>query len=269
MPAAQNIRARLAAGDVLIGTMLVEIRNPVIARMLATTDIDFVIIDMEHGTYSWETMQSIIVMARASGMDAVVRVPEIRRETIMKPLDAGAHALLIPQVNDVAQAREIVEFAKYAPLGKRGTALGRAHCDYRAVDPCCYLATANDGVGVIIQIETQQAVASVDALASVVGVDAMFVGPMDLSVDMGIPGEVGHPRIIDAIETVVRAGERHGVATGIQLFNAQSVSAMAQRGVRMISYSTDVQLILGQLGAVVATVREREMDRSVERFKST
>lgn len=255
MEVESSFKRQLAAGDPLIGTMVVELHNASVARMLATAGLDFAIIDMEHGTFTYESMQQIVVTARACGLRAVVRIPEIRRETILKPLDVGAHALLIPQVNDVHQIEEVVLHAKYRPWGNRGTALGRGHCDYRSVDASIYLPEANDATAIIVQIETERAVDNVEHLITTQGVDAAFIGPMDLSVDMGVPGQTAHPKVSAAIDTVITAGQRHGIPIGIQLFDASAFGRIVTRGVQFVSFSTDVQLIMGQLSAAVSEFR--------------
>ena len=117
-----SFKQRLRDGDLLVGTLISEIRNPNVMYMLAQSGFDFVIIDCEHGAYSPETVSDLIAAARGAGVPAIVRICEIRRETILKPLDSGAAGLLVPQVNTVEQAREVVFHAKYPAEGNRGVA---------------------------------------------------------------------------------------------------------------------------------------------------
>jgi hypothetical protein len=119
-----------------------------------------------------------------------VRIPEIRRETILKPLDSGAAGLLVPQVNTAEQAKEVIQYAKYPTAGNRGVALRRAANMYARLDAAAYLQKANEDTFIAVQAESEQAIENIDAITAVDGVDCVFVGPFDLSVSLGIPGQV-------------------------------------------------------------------------------
>ena len=112
-----SLRERLKKGDLVVGLMVSELRNPNFVHMLGQNGYDFFILDNEHGAYSPETVSDIIAAARGAGIAPIVRIPEIRRESILKPLDSGAAGLLVPLVNTAAQAREVIFHAKYPPLG--------------------------------------------------------------------------------------------------------------------------------------------------------
>jgi 2-dehydro-3-deoxyglucarate aldolase/4-hydroxy-2-oxoheptanedioate aldolase len=236
--------------------MISEVRNPNLARMLATAGLDSMIIDMEHGTFDWPDMSDMIAVARGTDVAPVVRIPEIRRETVLKPLDAGASGLLVPMINSPEEAEEVVRLVKYPPAGARGTALRRGHSDYRPVSAEEYLRQANDEVAILLQIETFQALEQVDDLAAIEGVDALFVGPSDLSVDMGIPGKVWDRKLREAYSKVITAGKRHGVATGIQMFDVGQAKELVTEGVRYLSFSSDVNLLIDYLAQTTETLRE-------------
>lgn len=250
-----SLRHRLAAGELTISTMISEVRNPNIARMLGTAGLDSMIIDMEHGTFGWPDMSAIIAVARGVGIEPVVRIPEIRRETVLKPLDAGAAGILVPMVNSQDEAKELVRWVKYPPIGFRGLALRRGHSDYRPVAAGEYLRQANDEVAILLQIETTLAIERIDELASIEEVDAIFVGPFDLSVDMGIPGKVGEPEISQAISQVIAAGKRHGVAVGIQVSDADRARELVREGIRYLSFSGDVDLLIDHLSRTAKSLR--------------
>lgn len=250
--------AGLFADDGLaVGLMLSEIRNPSIARLLSAAGLDFFIIDMEHGAYDWETMGALVGLARAVGVEPVVRIPEIRRETVLKPLDAGAAALLVPMVEHVAQAEEVVRHAKYAPQGARGTALRRAHSHYRRSAPAEYMARANETTAIAIQIETRQALENVEALAGVAGVDALFIGPVDLSIGLGLPGQTWSDELRAAYRTVLRAARAHGKAAGIHVVDLGQAEVLMDDGFRMLSVSSDIDLLVDQAASNVEALRAR------------
>jgi 2-keto-3-deoxy-L-rhamnonate aldolase RhmA len=248
-----SMKRRLKAGELLLGTMISEVRNPNVAHLLARAGFEFLIVDNEHGTYSSETVSAIVAAARGAGVEIIVRIPEIRREAILKPLDSGAAGLLVPQVDTVEQAREVVRHAKYPPEGRRGAALRRAHSRYDHVDAAEYLARANEETLIAVQAETPEAIDNAEAIAAVAGIDCVFVGPFDLSVALEIPGQLQHPRQVAAIEAVVQACRKQGKAAGILMFEAAALADWIARGMRFVAYSSDVSLLAD---AAAAAVRE-------------
>ncbi|MCX8011573.1 MAG: aldolase/citrate lyase family protein [Desulfobacterota bacterium] len=238
-----DLKKRLRNGELLVGTMISELRNPNIAYMLAQNGFDFFILDNEHGAYSPETISDIIAAARGADLPVVVRIPEIRRETILKPLDSGAAGLPVPQVNTKGQAEEIIFHSKYPPLGNRGAALRRPHSLYKRVVAGEYLRQANEETFIAVQAETPQAIANLEEITSVPGIDAVFVGPFDLSVSLGIPGDLNHPREIEAIEKVVEICQRRGIFSGIHLFDLAALKTWVNKGMRFVTYSSDVALL--------------------------
>ncbi len=238
-----SLRKRLREGQLLIGTMISELRNPNIAYLLAQNGFDFFILDNEHGSYSPETISDMIAAARGAGLPIVVRIPEIRRETILKPLDSGAAGLLVPQVNTKQQAEEVIWHAKYPPLGNRGAALRRPHSLYQRVTAAEYLKQANEDTLIAVQAETPQAIANLGEIASVPGIDAVFVGPFDLSVSLGVPGDLAHPQETAAIEKVIEVCQRQGLFSGIHLFDLTALQGWIKKGMRFVTYSSDVALL--------------------------
>jgi 2-keto-3-deoxy-L-rhamnonate aldolase RhmA len=250
-----TLKEKLRKGDLVIGTMVSELRNPNIVYMLAQSGFDFFIIDNEHGAYSPETVSDLIAAARGAEISPVVRIPEIRRETILKPLDSGAAGLLVPQVNTAEQAREVIVHAKYPPLGNRGVALRRAHSRYERVTPSEYLTKANAETFIAVQAETPASIENLEAIAAVPGIDAVFVGPFDLSVSLGIPGQVNHPREVESIDRILQVCRQHNLTTGIQLFDVSGIKGWVEKGMRFVSYSSDVGLLADAAVSALADIR--------------
>ncbi len=238
-----NLKTKLKDGGLVIGTMISEIRNPNLAYMLVQCGFDFFIIDNEHGAYSPETISNMIAAARGAGISIVVRIPEIRREAIMKPLDSGATGLLVPMVNTADQAKEIMTYAKYPPMGNRGVALSRAHSSYGRPNAAEYLDQANQATFIAVQAESPQAIENLASIAAVPGVDAIFVGPADLSVSMGIPGQITHPREVEAIAKVVDVCQQHNVIPGIHMSKLETLKDWIRKGMRFVTFSSDVDLL--------------------------
>lgn len=238
-----DLKAKLENNGLVIGTMISEIRNPNLAYMLVRSGFDFFIIDTEHGAYSPETVSNMIAAARGAGISVIVRVPEIRREAIMKPLDSGAAGLLVPMVNTADQAREIMTYAKYPPMGNRGVALSRAHSLYGRPKAAEYLDQANQSIFIAVQAESPQAIDNAESIAATPGVDAIFVGPADLSVSLGIPGQLTHPMEVEAIDRVIDVCRRHDVIAGIHMSDVATLKAWIRKGMGFVSFSSDVDLL--------------------------
>jgi 2-keto-3-deoxy-L-rhamnonate aldolase RhmA len=238
-----NLKLKLKKGGLAVGTMISEIRNPNLAYLLAQCGFDFFIIDNEHGSYSPETISNMIAAARGAGVLTIVRIPEIRRENILKPLDCGAAGLLVPQVNTADQAKEIMTHAKYPPLGNRGVALSRPHSLYTRPKADQYLVQANEATFIAVQAESPEAIQNLESIATTPGVDAIFVGPTDLSVSLGIPGQVTHPDEIQAIDRVVEVCQKNGITPGIHMSNLEMLGAWIKKGMRFVTFSSDVDLL--------------------------
>ena len=238
-----QLKEKLKNGGLAIGTMISEIRNPNLAWMLVQSGFDYFIIDNEHGAYSPEAVSNIIAAARGAGIAVIVRIPEIRREAIMKPLDSGAAGLLVPMVNTADQAAEIMAYAKYPPMGNRGVALSRGHSSYGRPDAAEYLDLANQATFIAVQAESPQAIENLESIAATPGIDSIFVGPADLSVSMGIPGQLTHPREVEAITRVIAVCRQHDVIPGIHMSNVATLKEWIQKGMRFVSYSSDVDML--------------------------
>ena len=250
-----SLRQRLLSGELVVGTMISEVRNPNIAHLLAQAGFDYVIVDNEHGAYSPETVSDIIAGARGAGVAVIVRVPEIRRECILKPLDSGAAGLLVPQVNTVSEAEEVIRHAKYPPLGNRGVAVRRPHNRYARIGAAEHLRQANEETFIAVQAESAEAIANVESIAAVEGVDCVFAGPYDLSVSLGIPGQVDHPGEIEAIDKLLAACRKQRKVGGILLFDAAMLRGWIDKGMRFVSYSSDISLLADAAAGAVKELK--------------
>ncbi|MFB3903901.1 MAG: HpcH/HpaI aldolase/citrate lyase family protein [Acidobacteriota bacterium] len=253
-----SIKERLKQGELVIGTFISEVRNPNVAYMLAQAGFDFFVLDNEHGSFSVETVSDMVAAARGSGLEVIVRIPEIRRESILKPLDSGAAGLLVPQVNTPEQACELVWHAKYPPMGNRGAALRRAHSLYGRPNAAEYLAKANDETLLVVQAESREAIRNADRIAAVEGIDCVFCGPFDLSVSLGIPGQLAHPMEVEAIETMLAACRKAGKAAGILLFDPAALKPWIEKGIRFACYSSDINMLADAAMKAVEELRRSQ-----------
>jgi len=238
-----NLRRRLQKGDVLLGQLLLEFLTPGIGPMLDACDLDFVIFDMEHGRCDIHLLEQLIASCRGSAIVPMVRVPDLRFAPLSRVLDVGARGVMVPRVETRQETEEIVRQLKYPPQGKRGVALGVAHDLYRPAGPE-FFAQANDETTVIIQLESVKAFENLEAIVSVPGVDVAWVGHFDLTVSMGIPAQFDHPRFLQAMDDLVAACRKHGVAPGFLPPTPESAALWISKGFRMISLGSDIGVFL-------------------------
>lgn len=247
-------KAALARGESVIGTMVCELNSIAVPRMLARGGMQFVIFDGEHGVFSSESVADLAAVSRLAGITPIVRIPEVRKEAVSRTLDLGAQGLLVPQVRHEDEVCEVVRYAKFSPIGERGVALGRTHSNYLKGDAAEWMARMNASTMVIVQIETYEALDRLEAIASVPGIDALFIGPNDLASSLGVPGRLDHPRMTEAFERVIAAAQNHGIAAGIHLFDAEAAKAWKAKGIRLITLGNDITMIVEGARSLVQSV---------------
>lgn len=191
-----KLRRALLQREVTLGSWI-QIGHPATAEVLARAGFDWVCVDLEHGAIDLETTAGIFRALGGSDCVPVARLPANDPVWIHRVLDAGAGALIIPMVKTAAEAEAAVREAKYPPRGRRGYGYSRANG--HGADFGAYIASANDEIAMVMQIEHHEAVANLDAILEVEGVDGVFIGPLDLSGSMGITGQMEHPRMVAAL----------------------------------------------------------------------
>ncbi|MGB3734713.1 MAG: aldolase/citrate lyase family protein [Ilumatobacter sp.] len=225
------------------------------AEVLALQDVDYLNIDMQHGVVDYSG--AVDVMRALSATDATItcRVPWNEPGIIGKVLDAGAMGVIIPMVNTVEQAEAAVAACRYAPLGSR------SHGPIRAahVNGPDYPATANARVACIPMIETTEAMSNLDAILDVPGIDAVYVGPADLSLTLGLPpaGDHDDPKFQDALDTIVAACTERGIVAGIHANPGLTQKRLVQ-GFRMVTVSSDLLSLASGLSADLAAGRSAD-----------
>jgi len=250
-----GIRQRLKQGDLLLGQLVLEFFTPGLGPMLDACGLDFVIFDMEHGRCDIGMLEHMIASCRGSAIVPMVRVPDLNFAPLSRVLDLGARGVMVPRVETREQTEEIVRALKYAPHGRRGVALGIAHDLYRAAG-AEFFAQVNQEVPVIVQVETVKAFENLEAIASVPGVDVLWVGHYDLTVSMGIPAQFDHPRLTQAMDDVVAACRRHGLAPGFLPPTPENAAHWVSKGFRMISLGSDIGVFLDGMRRFKAYVEQ-------------
>jgi len=237
------VKEKLQAGRVTLGSW-VMISDAGSAELLALSGFDWVTIDMEHTSISYETAEDMIRAIERHNVVPLVRVAADDPVIIKRCLDVGAGGIIVPMIKTADQARRIVSEAKYPPEGVRGASFSRA--TMYGEDFARYYGGWNDDVIVVAMIEHIDAVNNIDQIVETVGLDALFFGPYDLSSSMGIVGQLDHPDFVAAIDKVKQAAAKVRLPVGIHVVfpNVEDIRARAEQGFQLIACSLDSQMIL-------------------------
>ncbi len=250
-----DLKARLKRSERVLGTMVTVFDSPEIAKMLKVCGFDFFIVDCEHGPFNYGSVANILAMARECGISALVRVPESRREVVLKFMEMGAAGLLLPNTDTPEQARALVEYAKYRPLGKRGVSMLRAHAGFEKVESATrYMQDSNADTLLMAQIESSLAIENVEAILDVDGIDAAFMGPNDLTQSMGIYGQFSHPDYLAAVDHVIAVARKAGKFSGTHLMTTAALKPWIDKGMTINLCGSEVDILMKAARQVVAEV---------------
>ena len=233
-----NFKLKLKHNRSVLGPFM-KTCDPAFVEAAGWSGMDFAILDMEHGPISVESMQNNIRAAQNSGILPIVRVPGLSEEIISKVLDIGAAGIEIPQISTALDARKALEYARFYPKGSRGVCRFVRASHYSALERNLYFETSNHAL-IIAQLEGQQALANLDEILEVEGIDIIFIGPYDLSQSLGMPGNITHPEVIRQIRLIVDKAKAKGVVTGIFCDTYDSMKMWMKAGVQYLSYSVDI-----------------------------
>ncbi len=247
----QSFRTRLKNRDLLIGT-LVTLPAPEIAEILALAGFDWLFVDLEHSALEPYHAQ-VIQQAVAERAACILRVPLNDEIWIKKALDTGAAGIMVPQVNRAEDAMRAVRYAKYPPQGTRSVGLSRAQGYGAGLQ--AYLERANAETAVIIQVEHIESVKNLAAILEVEGLDAVLVGPYDLSASMGLIGQVEHSEVQAAIEKVRQACLARAMPLGIFAGAAERAKAYIQAGYSLIAASGDNMMLTQSAREIMRTLK--------------
>jgi 2-keto-3-deoxy-L-rhamnonate aldolase RhmA len=248
------VKRTLAAGGVSIGTMIFEFPVVSIGRLAAHAGADFLLVDQEHTGMSLETAKAVIAASRGDEIVPLVRVPDAAYHLIASILDVGAAGVMVPMVEGIDEARSVVEWAKYPPLGRRGVGL-LYRDEHEPGGPAPTMVRVNEDQLLILQIETRAALEEVEQIAALDGVDVLWVGHFDLTASMGITAQFEHADFLAALERVVAACRAHGKAAGIMVASVEDGRKALERGFRAIAYSGDLWLYQQALAEGVTALR--------------
>jgi 2-keto-3-deoxy-L-rhamnonate aldolase RhmA len=235
----KTFRKNLKAKKLLFGTM-VTLPTASTAEILASLGFDWLFVDGEHGPLEAAEMLSILQTVGDKAA-CLVRVPYADEVHIKKVLDLGAAGIIAPQVNTALHAANVVKWSRYSPLGSRGVGLARAHGYGMSFQE--YVQTANDQIAVVVQAEHKDAVENIEAIVKVEGVDAVLLGPYDLSASLGKMGQIDAPEVVEAIEHITQTCLKANMPLGYFGVNAEAVKPFIAKGYTLIVSGVDTMLL--------------------------
>jgi 2-keto-3-deoxy-L-rhamnonate aldolase RhmA len=255
-----HVKDKLARGEVVSSMTVRLVRGIEIARIAKTAGFDSLYVDMEHASFSLDTTGQICMAALEVGITPLVRVPGVAE--VSRVLDGGALGIIAPHVRSAAQAKEYVRAAKFPPLGDRSAAGPLPHLHYRSFPAAETDAALNAATLLMVQFESDEALANADGIAAVSGVDMVMIGSNDLLADWGLAGQYEHARLREAYAKTLAACRKHGKHVGVGGLSSRPDLAadFVRMGARYVSTGTDLGFLLGACAAKAKEVREIKLN---------
>jgi 4-hydroxy-2-oxoheptanedioate aldolase len=244
------LRHKLREKRIVTGVFC-ELPCPESVEIIGLAGWDFVAIDCEHAPITAALLPGMMRAATAAGIPAIVRVTSSEPSAIQHALDAGAAGVQIPQIASVEAAKAAIAASRFHPLGARGFNPFVRAADFSASTTAEFFARANDEVALILQIESAAGVEAVDGILDLAGIDALFIGPYDLSQSLGIPGQTSHARVFGAAERIVKSAEAREIAVGVFTNSEEEGRRWLDIGVRYLCISVDTVFLLNAMRAAV------------------
>jgi 2-keto-3-deoxy-L-rhamnonate aldolase RhmA len=243
-----HARDRMKAGGLALGLGVHHLRTAATGMIGEAAGFDWLFIDAEHGAFSEDQATQIALAALPTGCTPIVRVCKGALDQAPRVLDNGAMGVVIPHIDTAEEAAAVVDACKYPPLGHRSLGGPPAQARFAAMPAGELMAALNDTLLTIVMIETPKAVENADAIAAVRGVDVLLIGTSDLTAEMGIPGQLGHPRVKAAYEAVIAACRRHDKFAGMGgVYDQENASAYIAMGMQFILAGSDHALLMPAL----------------------
>jgi 2-keto-3-deoxy-L-rhamnonate aldolase RhmA len=238
-------RERLSRGELAVGVGLRQARTVDIAPAMAACGVDWLFIDLEHGSTSLDDAVQISVSALTAGISPIVRVPKGRYDLATRALDCGAFGIVVPHVDTAEEAREVVDRLKYPPAGHRSVAGAMPQLGFRSLPIGEAAALVNANMLIVVMLESPTAIANAAAIAAVQGVDVLLIGTNDLTFEMGLPGQLMHPKVVEAYRTTVAACKAHGKWAGMGgVYTEEGLRTYIGLGMRMVLAGSDLSFLM-------------------------
>src|SRR6266403_3835117 len=234
-----TVKKALAEGKLQLGTGFGTFRSQDVCRIFADAGFQWAFIDTEPGSFDVETVQDICRISVLVGLSPIVRVAELQYSLVSRALDSGAEGIIFPRVESAELLAKAISWVKFPPLGVRGYGLTPLQAGHEKMTIPEIIEHKNANTMVVLQIETQRAVDARDELLSVPGIDAVMVGPVDLSISLGVPGDFQHPKMVEAMEQIRDSCIAHGVVPGTQTRTLALAKFWKERGMLFLGCGSE------------------------------
>jgi 2-keto-3-deoxy-L-rhamnonate aldolase RhmA len=238
-----TVKQALLEGKLQLGTGFGQLRSPDVARILAAAGFHWAFIDTEHGGFDLETVQDICRVSVMVGLSPIVRVPDLQYSLVARSLDCGAQGIIFPRVESAELLARAVSWTRFPPVGIRGYGLTALHLDHEKAGFPEVIAHMNAHTLVVTQIETVKAFEMREELLAVPGIDAIMVGPADLSISLGVPGDFEHPKMVETIEKIVDTCKRRNIIPGMQTRNPTLARFWKDRGMLFLGCNNETGML--------------------------
>jgi 2-dehydro-3-deoxyglucarate aldolase/4-hydroxy-2-oxoheptanedioate aldolase len=246
------VKQALAEGKLQLGTGFGQLPSPEVARILAAAGFNWAFIDTEHGCFDLQTVQTVSMAAVETGLCPIIRVADLQYSLVARALDCGGQGVIFPRVESPELLEKAVSWTKYPPVGVRGFGLVPSQISHVKATIPQVIEHMNANIMVVLQIETLRAVEARDELLSIRGIDAVMIGPADLSISLGVAGDFQHPKMVDAMEKIRDSCVAHGVAPGTQTRTPQLAKFWKERGMRFLGCSNETGMLFDRAVDLIA-----------------
>jgi 2-keto-3-deoxy-L-rhamnonate aldolase RhmA len=239
-----SVKQALLEGKVQLGCAFAQLRSPEVARILAASGFHWAFLDMEHGGFDIETIQDISRVAVLCGLSPIIRVPDLQYHLVSRALDCGGQGVIFPRVESPELLEKAISWAKFPPEGVRGFGLTTSAVNYEPATIPQMMEHINQETMVVLQIETARGVEIREEILALPGIDAVMIGPVDLSISLGVPGDFQHPKMVEAMEAVRDTCVRRGIAPGTQTRTLALAKFWRDRGMKFLGCSSDTGMLM-------------------------
>ena len=237
-----SLKQKLKEKAQVIGTWS-SLSSPNVVNVLGSTDLDFVVIDLEHGSMSHETVENMVRAAETSGISPIVRVGDDHGQTILRALETGPRSVMIPHINSAEKAERVAKVCKYFPAGNRGLSPYTRIHDFTHVNIQESLQTENQETMVGILVEGQEGLDNLEQIVKVDGIDLIYLGLFDICQSVGLPGQLNHPKVLEEIKRCCDLIEYNGIAAGSMSTSIEYINMLKEVGYTFIAYLNDAAAI--------------------------
>lgn len=251
-----SVKRALKEGRFQLGTGFGNFRSAEIPKLLAAAGYQWAFVDTEHGNFDLETVNDICRVAHLVNFCPIVRVADFQYSLVARALDSGAGGIIFPRVEDPKQLETAISWTIYPPNGVRGFGLAPHNIDYESLTFAQMMDHYNENLMRVVQVETVRAVEALDEILSVKGVDTVMIGPADLSISLGVGGDMEHPKMVSTIEKIRDACLRHGIVPGIHTKGPAMARFWIARGMLFVGSSNDLAMLLDKATENARAIRK-------------